>query len=576
MYFGEVNLRGEENISTDERTTDNNPEATASAFTEDGWFITGDVAYVDDNGNLNLAGRKKDNININGVKFDVERLEAAVEEASLPGVLPAYTVLFSWRPNGSESATESVVVVYVPTFGRDPGDDECRHQTAQGISRVVQAHCGAAPARIIPLPRELLPKSSLGKLSRAKIRQAFEAGGYSEHERTDRAALARHGEATFRAPSTRYEEAVRDAVAGVAGTEPGRLSVTSGMLEAGLTSMDLLKTKASIEERLGTGALPLSAMAGGSIEAVARAIAELSLGPAPAEYDPVVVLNEPGGTAAAAAARGGRAPLWLVHPGAGEVLIYLKLANYFLDRPVYALRARGFDAGQAFWGSYDEAVASYADHVQRRQPGGPVAILGYSLGSAFAFGTARRLQDAGREVRFLGLMNMPPDWAPMLRRFSAPTSQVSLAVFLGLLREERAEAVLPGRGEEALARMGGAETLDALEPLFERPLREVGLGRAQFLRWAALALRLHRTVEEVRPSGAVPSIDVFSAFPLAVSGCASVEEYTRRHLVLWDRHSAQPLRVHACEGKHFTMISEDNVASFQKTLKAAMRARGVL
>jgi long-subunit acyl-CoA synthetase (AMP-forming) len=46
----------------------NNIQATKETFTDDGWFMTGDLAYIDGNGNLNLTGRSKDSIIINGGK----------------------------------------------------------------------------------------------------------------------------------------------------------------------------------------------------------------------------------------------------------------------------------------------------------------------------------------------------------------------------------------------------------------------------------------------------------------------------------------------------------------------------
>ena len=54
-----------------------NADANATAFTEDGWFATGDLAEIDAAGNLRLTGRSKDIINRGGVKFnplDIERL----------------------------------------------------------------------------------------------------------------------------------------------------------------------------------------------------------------------------------------------------------------------------------------------------------------------------------------------------------------------------------------------------------------------------------------------------------------------------------------------------------------------
>ena len=69
-----------------------NPEATAAAFTADGWFRTGDLATCDAAGNLRLTGRVKDVINRGGVKFnpiDVEVLmqsHPAVAEVAVAAV----------------------------------------------------------------------------------------------------------------------------------------------------------------------------------------------------------------------------------------------------------------------------------------------------------------------------------------------------------------------------------------------------------------------------------------------------------------------------------------------------------
>ena len=43
-----------------------NEKATIDAFTEDGWFETGDAAFFDGHGYLNLAGRVNDTLVING------------------------------------------------------------------------------------------------------------------------------------------------------------------------------------------------------------------------------------------------------------------------------------------------------------------------------------------------------------------------------------------------------------------------------------------------------------------------------------------------------------------------------
>ena len=66
-----------------------NPAATAAAF-QDGWFDTGDLACLRDDGALVLTGRVKEIINRGGVKFNPADVEALIDR--LPGVLRSAVV----------------------------------------------------------------------------------------------------------------------------------------------------------------------------------------------------------------------------------------------------------------------------------------------------------------------------------------------------------------------------------------------------------------------------------------------------------------------------------------------------
>ena len=55
-----------------------NAEASAAAFTADGWFRTGDLARLDADGNLQITGRLKDVINRGGVKINAADVEAII------------------------------------------------------------------------------------------------------------------------------------------------------------------------------------------------------------------------------------------------------------------------------------------------------------------------------------------------------------------------------------------------------------------------------------------------------------------------------------------------------------------
>lgn len=54
-------------------------EATASSFTADGWFRTGDLARMDAGGNIRITGRLKEVINRGGVKFNPADIEALID-----------------------------------------------------------------------------------------------------------------------------------------------------------------------------------------------------------------------------------------------------------------------------------------------------------------------------------------------------------------------------------------------------------------------------------------------------------------------------------------------------------------
>jgi long-chain acyl-CoA synthetase len=55
----------------------NNPDATAQAITKDGWFRTGDIGYLDEEGYLFIVDRKKDIVIRGGENISCPEVEAA-------------------------------------------------------------------------------------------------------------------------------------------------------------------------------------------------------------------------------------------------------------------------------------------------------------------------------------------------------------------------------------------------------------------------------------------------------------------------------------------------------------------
>ena len=103
----------------------NNPEATAAAFTGDGWYKSGDLGQLDEKGRLHLHGRKKDIIVLpNGFNVYPEDIENALRVAGIRDSVAVET-----RPGRIEA------VVVAPGTHSTPGDP-----------RAASAIDGAVPA----------------------------------------------------------------------------------------------------------------------------------------------------------------------------------------------------------------------------------------------------------------------------------------------------------------------------------------------------------------------------------------------------------------------------------------------
>lgn len=533
----------------------NNVKATAESFTKDGWFVTGDRALIDSTGRLQLTGRAKENIIINGVKYFPHEVETALEEARIDGVTPSYTAVFSHRPKGSQ--TEVLCVVYLPSY--DSGDVLARVNATDGISTICTMQCGVRPFDIVPLTAAHLPKSSLGKLSRAKIRTAYETGVFAEFK-TNNDVLVREYRATQRqAPTNDTQATIMGIFSETFDIPEEDIGTNTSLFEMGVSSIEMIRLKTSIEAAL---ALPneipiITMMTNPTISELSAALFELSK---PKEYNPIVTLQS----------GGSKTPLFLVHPGVGEVLVFLNLAKYIVDRPVYALRARGFDANEEPFTSIPEIVSTYHAAIKRVQPEGPYAIAGYSYGSMLAVEIAKVLESELQGVDFLGVLNLPPHIKFRMRQLDWISVLLHLAYFLDLMTEEHAHAISP-----AMHLLSPEEVLShVLEQSPPARLQQMALDADKLRKWTDISHGLHVIAHDYDPSSTVSKMDVFYAIPLAAVA-KDKQDWLDNHLSKWDGFVRDEVRFHEVDGAHYTMLGPDNILSFQKKLRGVLRERGV-
>ena len=146
------------------------PESTEACLVE-GWLDTGDMGYMAD-GYLFIVGRAKDMIIINGKNHWPQDIEWAVEQ--LPGFHQGDIAAFSVQSDTGEE----VPAVLVHCRVSDPAERRRLHdQIKDKVRSITGMNC------VVELvPPRTLPRTSSGKLSRAKARNLYLAGEIQPYE----------------------------------------------------------------------------------------------------------------------------------------------------------------------------------------------------------------------------------------------------------------------------------------------------------------------------------------------------------------------------------------------------------
>jgi malonyl-CoA/methylmalonyl-CoA synthetase len=153
LVDGQVQIKGPNVFSGYWR----NPEKTAQAFTDDGWFRTGDLGSLDGAGYLRLVGRESDLIISGGLNIYPAEVEAVIDE--VPGVVESAVI---GLPHADLGEAPAAIVVR----------ENSSSVTAEEVLAALEGRLARFKRPRAVLFAANLPRNAMGKVTKAALRAA--------------------------------------------------------------------------------------------------------------------------------------------------------------------------------------------------------------------------------------------------------------------------------------------------------------------------------------------------------------------------------------------------------------------
>jgi acyl-CoA synthetase (AMP-forming)/AMP-acid ligase II/thioesterase domain-containing protein/acyl carrier protein len=347
----------------------NAPELNKAHFVN-GWFKTGDIGSIDDDGFLSLHGRKNDLINRGGEKIS----PAEIDDILLCHPAVAEAAAFS-VPHARLG--EDVVAAVVLHSGATVSPEELRKYLRDQLASF------KVPGKIFV--RDKLPKGKTGKVIRRELSESLGSEIVVEKPNTSQSANE-----SIPASGTLVVQLIElwERL-----LQTKSLTPDDDFSEKGGDSLLAMEMLSEVE-RLTGQTIPTSILfEARTIRQLTQKLYSLDIRP-----KPITVLNPDGRLV----------PLILFHGDyLGGGLYAARLAGLLgTDRPLAVIAPHDIEQ-EALPRSIEEIASDGLALVLKAQAKGPYRLCGYCLGGIFAFEVARLLMATGEKVEFVGMIDSP-------------------------------------------------------------------------------------------------------------------------------------------------------------------------
>lgn len=146
--------------------------ASAGLFTTDGWLRTGDFGSLHD-GMLKVTGREKETIIVNAKKYACAEIEALAQ--SIAGAEAAYAVPLNCSSSDRSKGDDSRFAVFLVAPALAPFG-----LAAERVRSAIASRFGFAPACVIPIAADAIPRTRSGKVQRLALAEQLERGAFED------------------------------------------------------------------------------------------------------------------------------------------------------------------------------------------------------------------------------------------------------------------------------------------------------------------------------------------------------------------------------------------------------------
>lgn len=391
------------------------PDLTASRFIADPFapgermYRTGDVARWLDNGAVEYLGRSDDQLKIRGQRIELGDIDRALQ--ALEDVAQAVThacVLNKGTAAGGGDARQ-LVGYLVCASGKPLATEALREQLA-----------AALPAHMVPVALvqlDAFPLSANGKLDRKALPLP---------------ELALRG--SGRAAESKLEKTIAEAFSRLLGCEIQTIdddffALGGHSLLAMRLAADLRRT---LEQPVTVGQVMVASTVGQLAEALEKEQSEEEA--ARVGFDAVLPLRKSNGPT-----------LYCFHPASGFAWQFSVLQRYLEPRwSITGIQSPRPAGPMQQAQDLAQVCETHLQTLRGLQPHGPYYLMGYSLGGTLAQGIAARLEAAGEEVAFLGLLDT---WPPETQNWAEKGANELDPAVLEEINREREAFVAAQRGQ---------------------------------------------------------------------------------------------------------------------------------